>query len=153
MPSARGGALLEHHHVLQPLDGAGVGPGRGQPDPLDLESPADEAPLLQLMAVDERHIGAGLRLHLDQTLVGELPDRVAHGGARDAEALGDLLLDDDRSRGHAQRQDRLAQEPIDLVRDRGGAIDPGPLRQGRAGGGEAPRPAGALLHGPFLHPR
>src|SRR5215470_845876 len=85
--------FLQRQQVAEPLDRGRIGAARRQPDGLDLERAPDHAALLELQAVYERDEGARLRLDGDESLVGKLPQGVAHWCAGDAELVRDLLLD------------------------------------------------------------
>ena len=98
---------------------------RGETGRLRLEHGPDLAEPRQVTDVDGRDHHSAPRVDLDQLLLREPTQRLAHGRAADPEPLDELRLLHQRSGRELQRHDQLAKLEVRLVGERRGPAEPG----------------------------
>ncbi|BBU54901.1 hypothetical protein KU6B_11660 [Mameliella alba] len=95
---------------------------------LAFQAAAQEALVPQALAIDARHLGAGLPVGHHQVDLFQPLDRLADQRLADAECLGQLGPAEDRPRREFQRHDPRAQLLEDASRSRDIGIDRYPFR-------------------------
>ena len=85
-----------------------------------LEDAADLRERGEVAGVSGRHEHAAAGVDLDELGLGQGPQRLADGGAAEAEALHELALVDQAARGQLQGDDQLAQRVVRLLGLRAG---------------------------------
>ena len=80
-----------------------------------LDRLAKEQGFFETLEADARDVGASLRPDVDQALVGESHQRLAHRCAAGAEPRRDLALGEHGARRHRHFEDGLAQPGVDAL--------------------------------------
>ena len=116
---ARGlGPVLGGEIGLQLLELVGAGTLGGEPDRTALEGLSHERGVRDRVVGDERDEGAELRDDGHQALVAQAGKPLAHGGAADAEELGELVLGEAAAGLELGADDRFAEREVDLIAGR-----------------------------------
>jgi octanoyl-[GcvH]:protein N-octanoyltransferase len=119
--------LLVPDDGAQPVDPRSVDTLGGQAHSGALERLAQELRVIDARDADAAHERAKLRHDLDQLVVAQPRQRLAHGRATDAEPVGDLVLGDLAAWLELSRDDRVPQGLVDgeACTTAVGARDPG----------------------------
>ena len=105
---------LAAHEAGERGDVAGLGARRGKAHRGALERLADELRVLHGRGADPRDERAELGHDLDEALVAQPDQRLAHRRAADREAVGELVLGEALPGGELRGDDRVAQRAVDL---------------------------------------